>query len=204
MAEVLVFQVADAVICAQIFMLADQTLDAGIEICRQMDPPGTEQAVIDFGGVSHALQAVITQARRRGIGDNEVFCALSTAIGAFAKHQQLGSVTSVVAQLANNGVKAAYAVSEIEAEALPPLGGRMSRDWTIAGLAAVYALSAASMSLGEIAEAVGRTRGEVDLALWYLVGHTPDEALQVLAKAAPPSRPPSAAAVKRFIRETHP
>jgi hypothetical protein len=86
----------------------------------------------------------------------------------------------------------------------------MNRDWTIAGLAAVYALSAASMSLGEIAEAVGRSRGEVDLALWYLVGRTPEQALRLLANAPKPTsdpaeRPPAKnSALGRFIQETLP
>jgi hypothetical protein len=121
-AETLVFQVADAQICARIVMLADQALDAGIKISTQMDPPGTAQAVIDFGGVSHALQAVLKQAGRRGIGDNELFAALATAIGAFAKHQQLGPIDSVCAQLAHNGARSARAVSEAEAQALPTRG----------------------------------------------------------------------------------
>jgi hypothetical protein len=86
----------------------------------------------------------------------------------------------------------------------------MNRDWTIAGLAAVYALSAASMSLGEIAEAVGRSRGEVDLALWYLVGRTPEQALGLLAKAPKPASTPAArppaknSPLGRFIQETLP
>ena len=122
MAETLVYQVADAEICARIVMLADQALDAGIEISTQMDPPGTAQAVIDFGGVSHALQAVLKQAGRRGISDNEIFAALATAIGAFAKHQQLGPIDCVCAQLAHNGARSARAVSEAEAQAFPTRG----------------------------------------------------------------------------------
>jgi hypothetical protein len=86
----------------------------------------------------------------------------------------------------------------------------MNRDWTIGGIAAVYALSAAGMSLVEIAGAVGRTRGEVDLALWYLVGRTPEQALVLLAHAPrAPSRsaggaPPKNSPLGRFIQETLP
>jgi len=120
--ETLVFQVADAEICARIVTLADETVAAGIEISTQMDPPGTAQAVIDFGGVSHALQAVLKQASRRGIGDNEIFAALASAIGAFAKDQQLGPIDCVCAQLAHNGARAARAVSEAEAQAFPTRG----------------------------------------------------------------------------------
>ncbi|HJV42384.1 hypothetical protein [Caulobacter sp.] len=86
----------------------------------------------------------------------------------------------------------------------------MNRDWTIAGLAAVYALSAASVSLGDIAEAVGRSRGEVDLALWYLIGRTPEQALCLLARepkaaSTPTDRPPAKnSPLGRFIRETLP
>lgn len=122
MAETLVFQVADAEVCERVVKLADETLTAGVEIARQMDPPGTPQSVIDFGGTSHALQAVLKQAARRGIGDNEIFAALATAIGAFAKHQQLGPIDCVCAQLAHNGARAARAVSEAEAAAFPTRG----------------------------------------------------------------------------------
>jgi len=86
----------------------------------------------------------------------------------------------------------------------------MSRDWTLAGLAAVYALSMAGMSLGEIAEAVGRSRGECDLALWCLVGRTPEQALTVLvALPKPASNPTQRAPAKssppgRFIAEVLP
>ena len=83
----------------------------------------------------------------------------------------------------------------------------MTRDWTIAGLAAVYALSAGGMTLGDIAEAVGRTRGECDLALWYLLGRTPEQALVMLAAAPKPVRvraPAKTTELGRFIREIHP
>jgi len=86
----------------------------------------------------------------------------------------------------------------------------MNRDWTLAGLAAVYALSAASVSLGDIAEAVGRTRGEVDVALWCLLGRTPEQALVLLAHApkttsAPASRAPAKhTPLGRFIAEVLP
>ena len=122
MAETLVFEVADAETCARIITLAGDMLDAGIEISIQMRRPGDTQQVIEFGGVSHALQSIIKQAARRGIGDNEVFCALATAIGAFAKHQTLGPIESVCAQLAHNGVRSAHAVTLTEAEALPTRG----------------------------------------------------------------------------------
>ena len=86
----------------------------------------------------------------------------------------------------------------------------MTRDWTIAGLAAVYALSAGGMTLGDIAEAVGRTRGECDLALWYLLGRTPEQALAMLATAPKPVRalggraPAKSSELGRFIAETLP
>jgi len=86
----------------------------------------------------------------------------------------------------------------------------MNRDWTLAGLAAVYALSAASVSLADIAEAVGRRRSEVDLALWYLLGRTPEQALVLLAHApkaasAPAKRAPAKTSpLGRFIAEVLP
>ncbi|PHY20785.1 hypothetical protein [Caulobacter sp. BP25] len=122
MSETLVFQVASAEICERVVWLADETVAAGIEIARQMDPPGTPQQVIDFGGTSHALQAVLKQARRRGFGDDAIFAALASAIGAFAKHQMLGPIDCVCAQLAHNGARAARAVSETEAADLPTRG----------------------------------------------------------------------------------
>lgn len=60
----------------------------------------------------------------------------------------------------------------------------MSRPWTRPGLMALYALAAGGCSLEEMAEAVGRPRGDCDLALWALVGRAPDQALGRLNPAA--------------------
>lgn len=60
----------------------------------------------------------------------------------------------------------------------------MSRPWTAAGLAALAVLSLAGEGLAEMAEALGRTPGEIDLALWTLVGRTPVEALDLLQRQA--------------------
>jgi hypothetical protein len=51
------------------------------------------------------------------------------------------------------------------------------RPWSLEGLMAVHILSTAGSPLRAIADAVGRGRGDVDLALWALVGRQPDEAL---------------------------
>lgn len=123
MAEtILAFRVADPEICDAINLLADAALDAGIEIATQMRDPTDTQEVIEFGGASHALQAVLMQARRRGISDQAMFAALATAIGAFAKRQQLGHIDCVCAQLAHRGANAARAVTEEEALAVPTMG----------------------------------------------------------------------------------
>lgn len=60
----------------------------------------------------------------------------------------------------------------------------MTRRWTADGLACVYMLSRAGRDLGAISEATGRTRGEVDRALWALLNRTLDAALAVLNGAA--------------------
>lgn len=75
----------------------------------------------------------------------------------------------------------------------------MSRPWTLTGLAAVYALAQSGAELGEIAEAVGRLSGEVDLALWVLIGRTPPEAVERLN-----SRPAPSSQLASFLAETLP
>lgn len=74
-----------------------------------------------------------------------------------------------------------------------------SRPWTLTGLAAVYALSQAGADLDEIAEAVGPLRGDIDLALWALVGRTPPEAIERLNTRPEPSRQ-----LAGFLAETLP
>lgn len=77
----------------------------------------------------------------------------------------------------------------------------ISRPWSLPGLSAVYALAQAGSSLAEIAEAVGRFRVEVDLALWALVGRTPPEALERLNRDMVEGMSPQLAG---FIAETLP
>jgi hypothetical protein len=87
----------------------------------------------------------------------------------------------------------------------------MSRPWTLPGLAAVYALALAGEGLAEIAEATGRFKGEVDLALWALTGRKPEAALARLNAGAKGDDPaPALAAQPRssvlgaHLREIHP
>lgn len=85
----------------------------------------------------------------------------------------------------------------------------ISRPWTLAGLSAVYALSLAGEGLGEIAEATGRFRQECDLALWALVGRTPEQALERLNRDAagePPAHVPrpSSPTLAAHIEQVHP
>ena len=81
----------------------------------------------------------------------------------------------------------------------------MTRDWTIAGLAALYALSASGASLNDMADALGRMKADCDLALWVLIGRTPDEALAVLRGRSLNKPPPrSRSPLGRFLREVHP
>lgn len=56
----------------------------------------------------------------------------------------------------------------------------MSRPWTLEGLMAARVLVAAQAPLTRIGFALDRTAAEVDLALWALVGRTPQEALERL------------------------
>lgn len=53
----------------------------------------------------------------------------------------------------------------------------MSRPWTLEGLTAVRVLAAANADQAAIAEAVGRFKAEIDLALWALVGRSPQQAV---------------------------
>lgn len=54
------------------------------------------------------------------------------------------------------------------------------RVWTLECLMAARMLIAAGAPLGHVAFALDRTSGDVDRALWTLVGRTPGQALQVL------------------------
>jgi hypothetical protein len=58
------------------------------------------------------------------------------------------------------------------------------RPWTADGLACVFLLNRGGRDLVAIAEATGRTSGEVDRALWELMGRTPEQALTLLNGAA--------------------
>lgn len=49
--------------------------------------------------------------------------------------------------------------------------------WTEPGLAMAYGLAMTGATLSTIAGETGRLPGEVDLALWALVGRTPAQAL---------------------------
>lgn len=64
------------------------------------------------------------------------------------------------------------------------------RPWTLEGLMAARVLVAAGASLGAAANALGRRAGEVDAALWALVGRSPQEAVDRLNgfKPGPASR----------------
>ena len=56
----------------------------------------------------------------------------------------------------------------------------MSRVWTLEGLMAARVLAAAQAPLARIGFALERSATDVDLALWALVGRTPEEALDRL------------------------
>jgi hypothetical protein len=67
----------------------------------------------------------------------------------------------------------------------------MSRPWTLEGLLAARVLAAANVPLINIGVELDRSRGEIDLALYALLGRTPEDALArlnggELARAAPP------------------
>lgn len=65
----------------------------------------------------------------------------------------------------------------------------MSRPWTLEGLTAVRVLAATNADQAAIAEAVGRFKAEIDLALWALVGRSPQQAVARLnAGLAPAAR----------------
>lgn len=74
----------------------------------------------------------------------------------------------------------------------------MSRPWTLEGLTAVRVLAATNADQAAIAEAVGRFKAEIDLALWALVGRSPQQAVARLnggatnasAVPVPPARGP--------------
>lgn len=85
----------------------------------------------------------------------------------------------------------------------------MNRPWTLAGLAAVYALALGGEGLDEIAEATGRFKAECDLALWALVGRSPAAALARLNSGLQGEAPaqatmPKSSVLGRFVQETHP
>ncbi|MEW5687203.1 MAG: hypothetical protein AB1942_19995 [Pseudomonadota bacterium] len=56
----------------------------------------------------------------------------------------------------------------------------VGRPWTLEGLLAARVLAAANAPLAHIGEALDRLSGEVDRALWMLVGRTPEQALALL------------------------
>lgn len=80
----------------------------------------------------------------------------------------------------------------------------MSRPWTLEGLAAVHVLARAGTDLDVIADAVGREPGEVDLALWALVGRSPDQALTRLQGSFDFEPPRPHGLTAKFVREMHP
>ncbi|MDP1617311.1 hypothetical protein [Phenylobacterium sp.] len=85
----------------------------------------------------------------------------------------------------------------------------MKRPWTLPGLAAVYTLAMGGEGLDEIAEATGRFKAECDLALWALVGRSPEAALARLNSGLQGEAPavaatPKSAVLGRFVRETLP
>lgn len=85
----------------------------------------------------------------------------------------------------------------------------MNRPWTREGLAALYALSVAGSTLGQIAEALGRMKSDCDQALWVMLGRAPDEALAVLGGEVPDAEVvlqahPGSPNVVRFLRENFP
>lgn len=84
----------------------------------------------------------------------------------------------------------------------------MSRPWTIEGLAAVRVLAAADCSLGAIADALGRFKAEIDVALWALVGRSPEQAVARLnaglsptARTEPAVRRAAGPGLGGFLRE---
>lgn len=80
----------------------------------------------------------------------------------------------------------------------------MTRPWTLEGLAAVHVLARAGTDLDVIADAVGRFRTDVDLALWALVGRSPGQALARLQGRPLFDVPPTMGGIGQFLRETHP
>lgn len=85
----------------------------------------------------------------------------------------------------------------------------MNRPWTLPGLAAVYALALGGEGPAEIAEATGRFKGEVDLALWALTGRSPQAALARLNAGAHGAAPdlaaqPRSPVLGAHLREIHP
>lgn len=68
----------------------------------------------------------------------------------------------------------------------------MSRPWTLEGLAAVRVLAAGDTDLASIADAVGRFKADVDLALWALVGRSPQQAVDRLNMGRAPASFPAA------------
>lgn len=65
----------------------------------------------------------------------------------------------------------------------------MSRPWTMDDLAIASVLTAADISLAEIGDGLGRTAGDIDLALWALLGRAPADALKHLNDPKPPTHP---------------
>jgi hypothetical protein len=65
----------------------------------------------------------------------------------------------------------------------------MSRPWTMDDLAIASVLTAADITLVEIGEGLGRNPGDVDLALWALLGRAPSDALAHLNRGHDPLPP---------------
>jgi L-alanine-DL-glutamate epimerase-like enolase superfamily enzyme len=77
------------------------------------------------------------------------------------------------------------------------------RPWTTEGLAALYTLAASNADLPAIGQALGRTRAEVDLALWALVGRSVPDAVARL-NAGRRATPAAAGRMSRFLRRMFP
>lgn len=83
----------------------------------------------------------------------------------------------------------------------------MSRPWTLEGLTAVRVLAAANADQAAIAEAVGRFKAEIDLALWALVGRSPQQAVARLnvgldaSRVTPAVRPARGPGLGAFLGE---
>jgi hypothetical protein len=84
------------------------------------------------------------------------------------------------------------------------VGPTTERPWSLEGLMSLRVMLATGAKLDAIADALGRMKGECNLASDALIGRTPEQALKRLnagARARPePERPPSRG-LARFLRE---